>query len=231
MKNIINLFRILFLSIILTSCGNQKTSTQMDKDKQPQTFPSPDEAAKKGKSDLLSVLKTNKDINLNIDAAKLENSQPGKFLAHVQIDFDKLLRTDSVSALSQLTKSELNTLAPFVSENSVTAIVEINKKTDGKGWQVAGLGNKNVTDDVNEISKAANMNPGKMDITVYEVPNLEMFIYEVTDTSGIKYYVNDGNNNLREGVSIQSLYPVLKEKATVFERNFGGLVRKQKVVK
>ncbi len=230
MKNIINLSAVLFLIILVSSCGDKKSTTDMDKDKQPQVFSTPDEAAKKGKSDLLSVLKTNKDINLNIDASKLENSQPGKLIKHVEVDFSKLLKTDSVSSLAQISKSELNTLAPFVSENSVVGIVEINK--GGKGWQVAGLGNKNVTDDINIISKAADMNPGAMDITVYEVPNIEMFIYEVTDTSGVKYYTNDGsNNNLREGVAIQNLYPGLKEKAAVFEKNFGDMVKKQKVVK
>ncbi|MDQ3020804.1 MAG: hypothetical protein M3R36_09575 [Bacteroidota bacterium] len=229
MKNIINLSAILFLSIILSSCGDKKSNSDMDKDKQPQVFNTPDEAAKKGKNDMLSVLKNNKDINLNIEPGKLESSQPGKLVKRVEIDFSKLLKTDSVSSLSELSKSELNTLAPLVAGNEIIGIVEINKVT--KGWQVAGLGNRNITTDINVISKSVNQNPGVMDITVYEVPNLQIFIYEVKDTAGSKYFLNDGSNNLREGVSIQNFYPSLKEQAMVYEKNYGEIIRKQKVVK
>ncbi len=231
MKNIINIFSLLFLSIILFSCGNQKSETAMNNNNanQPQFFTTPDEAAKKGRSDLLSILKTNKDINLNIDAGKLENSQPGKLLKHVEIDFNKLIKTDSVSSLSQLSGSELNTLAPFVTGNEIAGIVEINKTP--KGWEVAGLGNKNVTDDINEIGRTLNQSPANMDITVYEVPNLQILIYSVKNADVENYFMNYDKNNLKEAVSIQNFYPMLKEKSVAFERNFGDLVKKQKLVK
>lgn len=229
MKNIINLFALLFLSIMLSSCGDKKSNTQMNNANQPQEFPTPEEAVKKGKSDMLNVLKNNKEINLNIDPAKLESSQPGKLIKHIEIDFAKLIQTDSVTSLSELSRSEMNTLGPLVTGNEIIGMVEINKVA--KGWQVAGLGNRNITSDINVVSSSVNQNPGVMDITVYEVPNLQVFIYSVRDTSGERYFLNDDNNNLREGVSIQNFYPGLKDQAVVFERNYGELIRKQKLLK
>jgi bacillopeptidase F (M6 metalloprotease family) len=226
MRNSINILTILLLSIVLFSCKKDDTKTSMNN--QPQVFTTPDEAAKKGKSDMLEILR-NKSVNLSVDAGMLESSQPGKLIKHIEMDFDKLIKTDSVKKLSDLSKAELNTIAPLVSGDRVAGIVELSNTP--KGWQVAGLSDKQTMDDLNLIISSSGQKASDMNITIYEVPNLQVMIYGVTRNDTDSYYLNYGENNLRQGISISAFYPKLKEDAVMFNQKYREMIKKQKLLK
>lgn len=228
-KNISSFLILILLLISVNSCSEKNSNTKMDNENTKQVFTTPEEAALKGKNDILLLLKNNKDINLNIDPSKFENSMPGNLIKQNEIDFNKILNTDSVKSLSEITGEEKYTIAPFVSDNIITGVVEINK--DSEGWKVSGLGNRSSAADINEISKTLGIDAGKMNITAYEVPNIQISIYEVSDTSGTLYYMNEKGNINKEEISIQNLYSVLKEKAVIFQREFGELVKGKKLLK
>jgi hypothetical protein len=57
---------------------------------EPTFFPTPEEAANKAKTDLLSILRSRKNMNLGVDAAALAKSQPARLIKQYQITFEKL---------------------------------------------------------------------------------------------------------------------------------------------
>lgn len=229
MNTILNISATFLLMILINACGEKKTDLNLNNENSKQIFTTPEEAAQKGKSDLLILLKNDKDLKLNIDVAKFENSKQGNFIRWNEIDFRKLINTDSVNSLSQINGEEKYTIAPFISENQFSGTVEIVK--DKEGWKVSGLGNSSIISDLNEISRTIGIETGSLDITVYEVPNLQINIYQVNDTAGSLYFLNYENFRLTEGVRINNLYPVLKGKAVAFQKEFGDLVKKQKLLK
>ena len=192
---------------------------------EPKIFNTPEEAAAKAKSDLIEVLETNRDLDLGIDVEKLRNSQPAKMIKDADVDFQKLLTTENVQSLSDISNSPKSMLTPFIAMNRVIGVVEVGPERGG--WKVVGLGNKPVKEDLNTTGIDLS---GNEDVTVYEVPNLQLYIYGVRKNGSETYHLNFGQYTLRDSTSIQDFYPELHESSIKFQREYGGILKKERLV-
>jgi hypothetical protein len=202
MKTILkSLLLLLSVIFILYACKQEKEEGD-GKMNEPKIFNTPEEASAKAKSDLIDVLETNKDLDLGIDIEKLRNSQQARMIQYADVDFQKLLM------------------------NSVVGVVEVGPEQGG--WKVVGLGNKPIKEDLNTAGIELNPNA---DVTVYEVPNLQLYIYGVRKDASETYYLNFGQYTLRDSTSIQDFYPKLHESSIKFQRDYGEILKKEPLVK
>jgi hypothetical protein len=217
---------LLLLSVIffLYSCKQENGEGEGNMN-EPKVFNTPEEAAAKAKSDLIEVLETNKDLDLGIDIEKLRSSQPAKMIKYADVDFQKLLTTQNVQSLSDISDSPKSMLTPFVTMNQVIGIVEVGPEKSG--WKVVGLGDKPVKEDLNTTGIDLS---GNEDVTVYEVPNLKLYIYGVRKNGSETYHLNFGQYTLRDSTSIQDFYPELHESSIKFQREYGGILKKERLV-
>ena len=225
MKTILkSLLLLLSVIFILYSCKQEEREGE-GKMNEPKIFNTPEEAAAKAKSDLIEVLETNRDLDLGIDVEKLRNSQPAKMIKYADVDFQKLLTTENVQSLSDISNSPKSMLTPFIAMNRVIGVVEVGPERGG--WKVVGLGNKPVKEDLNTIGIDLS---GNEDVTVYEVPNLQLYIYGVRKNGLETYHLNFGQYTLRDSTSIQDFYPELHESSIKFQREYGGILKKERLV-
>ncbi len=208
---------------ILASCSNQERGEEMAKNK---SYASPEEAANKGKSDLLEVLGTNLDIDLRIDPAKLKEAKLGKLVSFAEVDFAKLLTTDSLSTISDIVAGEKSLIAPFVASGQVITIIEVGKTSDG--WAVTALANSDIKNALNQIGFVES---GEAKTVLYEVPNLNLFIYGVTEDSKERYFLSFEDFTLKQSVELSAFYPLMREKAIEFDKKFGDRLRREKLLK
>ena len=225
MKSFIVYSCFTFVMLCTVACNDQQR--QMNND-QPQTFNTPEEAIKKAKEDLLAVLRANKEINVGVDVATLEKAQPGPSVRQVVLNFDQLITADSASDFSKLIKEDKSTVVPMIADNNVVTIVEVTK--DDKGWKVTSLAAKDIADDLSVIRRAIG-DTAQQNITIYEVPNLRTRVYGVRRNNAELFYTNYGDRfNIREGVQASQLIQVLKADAIEFQRKYGDLLKKEKLV-
>ncbi len=218
---------ILLLGAIFLFACNKKNQQMGDDNTPPPSFGTPEEAVNKAKQDLLELLRTNKSINLGLDAAAVEKSQPGKPSRSFQVDFNRLLGQDTASTLGQFAQSGGNTIVPLVADGKALTIIEVNQ--DDKGWRVAGIGNEELRQGLSTVREVTG---GEAEVAVYEVPNLNATVYGTSTPNGEVYYTDYGGKfNLREGVRLESLLSVLREDARAFYGKYGDLLKKQQLVK
>lgn len=213
---------ILSLIFVLYSCAQQ------DKRKgegEMKTFASPEEAAAKAKNDLIELLDTQKDLNLQVDVGRLKDAELAGLIQYVEVDFTKLLNTDSVRSLSEIA-TEKSMIAPFVLENSVVGTAEVGKVDDG--WKVIGLNNPAVTNDLNTAGIMSNRDAV---VTLYEIPNIQLFIYGLREGASEKYFLNFEDFNMRDSTAVTVFYPVVRGSARRFQEEFGERLKKEKLVK
>lgn len=224
MKTILkSAFLLLSIVFILCACKNKEGEGKMN---EPKIFETTEKAIAKAKSDLIQVLETNKDLNLGIDVDKLRKAEPARPVQFTDVDFEKLLLTETVQSLSDVSSPPKSMLAPFVLMNDVVSVVEV--QAERGGWKIVGLGNKPITNDINTAKIPLN---GDGAVTVYEVPNLQIFIYGVKKNSSETYYLNFDEHTLKEGVDIQAFYPALRRRAIQFQKEFGDILKKGKLLK
>ena len=221
-KSVILLLSVIF---IFYSCTNKEGEGEGEMNEQ-KTFSTPEDAAAKAKNDLIQVLETNKEIDLGIDVTRLRESELAGLVRYVEVDFRKILTTDSVRSLSEIVAYKKSMIAPFVLKNNVVGIAEIGEVD--KGWKIIGLGNKALTEDLNITRVALDKSTV---VTVYEVPNLQLTIYGVRKDVAETYFLNFGKYTLRDSVAISDFYPTIHENALRFQKEFGDKLKKEKLVK
>lgn len=214
---------VVAVAFFISSCSRQQGEGEMNGDK---TFSTPEEAVAKAKSDLIGALESNKEIDLGIDLARLREAQQGRLIRYAQVDFGRILTSDSVASLADIVAADKSMIAPFVSDNEVVGIVEVGQATGG--WKVAGLGNKAIMDDLNQ---AGLMRQGNATVTLYEIPNLQLMVYGVRGDGGESYRLNFGRFTLRDSVGVSAFYPVMREQALRFNERFGEELKKGNLVK
>ncbi|MDX2135860.1 MAG: hypothetical protein SFV52_13810 [Saprospiraceae bacterium] len=226
MKNILAIFA---LGLVCWAACTNKTQSMGDQNTPPPSFGTPEEAVQQAKKDLLEVLRTSPGIDLGVDAATAEQSEPGKPIPHFDVDFNRLMDADSAATLDQLRGPAGTTLAPLVVGDKIAVMVEVVK--GDKGWQVAGIGNKEISEGLNAVAEATGA--GRGNIQVMNVPNLNATIYAVTTPDGAVSYHTDyaGKFDLRKGVDGRTLTAVLREDARAFFKEYGDLLKKQELVK
>jgi hypothetical protein len=214
---------LLSIALVLSACTGKKEEESTTKTP---TFATPAEAAQKAKADFIAALEAHKELNLGVDAARLREAQSAKLIKHVQVDFGKLLATDSVRSLADVAAAEKGVIAPFVAGNRVVAVAEIGKVSEG--WRVSGLANRAITDDLN-ASGIVQRREGTA--TAYEIPNLNVMIYGVRQDTSETYFLNFDKFTLRDSTSASAFYPQLREHARRFNKEFGDRLKKEKLVK
>ena len=218
MKRILIYF-VLTMAVIC-SMGCQKEAGQRT------YFSAPQEAANKAKNDLLTLLRSRKDIALGLEQQTIEKSQPAAPVKQYQITFEDLAAADSFTALQ---RNELATVVPLVADGTVTTVVGLAK--DEAGWKIASLADKSLSSEVDVVRKAA----GQAAIVIYNLPHSGERVYAamqpVTRGAGTLLYTNYTGFNLREPAPAERLLPVLKQDAAEFQRKYGEELKRQRVVR
>lgn len=223
MKMMTKTMALVLVAIFLFSfSSNQEGDTNLNQDK---AFATPEEAAAKGKSDLVQALEMRKDLKLGIDLARLREAQQARLVRYGVVDFGKIIASKSVTSLGELVSSYKSMIAPFAQANEVVAVVEVAKSAGG--WEVTALGNKPIRDDLNQ---AGILRQGQGTLTLYEVPNLQVRIYSVKGDRGERYFLNFEKFTLKDSVALSVFFPALRERAIRFEKEFGDQLKKERLV-
>ena len=216
-------FLLLSFIFVFYSCTNQEGEGEMNEQK---IYKTPGEAIAKAKSDLIQVLETNKDLDLGIDVEKLRNAEPVEPARYAEVDFDKLLRSENILSLSDISSPPKSMVAPFILENTVVGVAEVGEVPDG--WKIVGLGNKPITDDLNTTRIMLDKEAA---VTIYEVSNLQLFIYGVKKEASETYYLNFSEFTLKDSTGLKAFYPILRESSIRFNKEYGDKLKKEKLVK
>ena len=201
-----------------------------DNDKPP-SFPTAEEAARSAKSDLLTVLRTQKHINLGLDETAVEKSAPGKPIKHYQISFDELATADAT--IFGKARNEIATVVPLVADNKVVTIVGVGKGESG--WSVASIVDKGISDDLN-LLWGINQNAAQGSVNIYDLPHSSVRIYAVStagasgEAGAVTFYTNYPGLNMQEGVGAERILPVLQHDAAEFQRKHADEIAKQTLV-
>lgn len=215
-----------FLAVgMIFQAACQKTDEQMGNGNgKPTFFATPEEAATKAKSDLLAVLRSARNVSLGLNQSALESSQPARPIQHYQVTFEQLLSGQG-AAFSALRGNEMGMVVPFVADNKVVTVAEIGKHE--KGWSVASLVDKNVTDELNALRRAAP-EAAQGEITIYDLPHSGLKVYEVP---GGMLHTSYPGFALEQGVPADRLLEVLKRDAAEFQRQHGEALKARKLVR
>lgn len=225
MKTIIHI-KVFTLLILVTTFGCNDQQNGMSQST-PKYYPTAKEAIQQAKSDLLAVLKLNKDLAIGVDEKTLQSAEAGDAVRQINLDFNKLINADSTGDFEKMAAGEMSTVYPMVAGNRVITIVEIGKNE--KGWSVTGLGGKSTAQDLDIVRTAVGS--GAV-ISIYDVPNLQTKVYGVKKDGVELFYTNYGDRfSLQQGVTAAQLIPVLKAAALEFNRRYGDELKKQKLVK
>jgi hypothetical protein len=212
---------LIFCAVALALSGISQTTNNMNSQ-----FKTPEEAANKGKADLLEVLKSGRDLNLGVSAEELANAIAGKAIAKKQLNFEKLLNLENTKSLREVEGESLNTVVPMMLSGKVATIIEVRQTKEG--WVVAGLGDMSLSRDLSTVLKVS----GNEELIIYEVPNLQSTIYTAAKDDEEMYFTTiTGNESLRAQVSRAQLFPVLQAAAKDFEAEWGERVKKERLVK
>ena len=221
---VINL-AILLLVIVTIGCTSQQTGPMNDQ--QPTNYKTAAEAFNKARADLLGILRTNPSFVTGVDTGSLSRAIAGDAVRQFEIDFNKLLRADSSSTFSNLQLGEVNTIYPLVADRKIVTVALIKKLENG--WQVTGLSDKSLTDDLNAVRTAVGETAS---ISVYHLPNLQTNVYAVKNGDRELYFLNYGDRfTLREGVPASALLPFLRTEASDFQKRYGNELKRQKLVR
>ena len=219
MKRILIYFGLTMAMFCSVSCKKEA--------EQPTYFSAPKEAANKAKNDLLTVLRSRKELALGLEQQTIEKSQPGAPIRQYQITFEDLASADSFIALR---RNELATVVPLVADGTVATVVAVAK--GGAGWKIASLADKSLSSELDVVRKAAGP---QVEIAIYDLPHSGEKVYAAmqpaTGGGGTVLYTNYTGFNLREAVPAERLLPVLKQDAVEFQRKYGEELKRQRVVR
>jgi hypothetical protein len=205
---------------VLCDMGCQKEAGQ-------RIFSAPLEAANKAKNDLLTLLRSRKDIALGLEQQTIEKSQPAAPVKQYQITFEDLAAADSFIALR---RNQMATVVPLVADGTIATVVGVAQ--DEAGWKIAFLADKGLSSELDVVRKAVGPHA---EIDIYNLPHSGERVYAamqpVTRGAGTLLYTNYTGFNLREPAPAERLLPVLKQDAAEFQRKYGEELKRQRVVR
>lgn len=210
----------------IMSCSNH-TNGPTDSNNLPQYFKTQSEAIQKGKNDLLSIMRSSQ-FQFTVDPDLLQKSQPKITVKHVEIDFDQLLKQEQVNNLDQLRNEPKSNINALMIDNNVITVIQTAQSD--KGWSVTGLADAALASDLDEVL-STQQNEQISEIILFEISNLQAFIYQVKTANGEAYFSKYNGANLKERTAIEQLYPVLHSDALLFERKYGEEIRSKKLLK
>lgn len=212
---------LLFIAITFTASVNAM-------DSKTSTFKTSQEAAEKGKNDLLSLLKMKHGFNLSVKASEIEESRLGKPITAYDIDFQKLLSAQQKTPIIELSTSASKNMTPLQNSNGVIGVIDTRKKENG--WQVSGLTNDTIKNDLNLIAKTGWLKDQPR-IEYFEIPNLYSRVYAIKTERRTGYFSNHEGFSMRKPVSIEDLLPKLQQDARQFEKIYGQTLKEKHLVR
>lgn len=227
MKYIQSIIAILMLTVMV-ACNdtNGKGQDGNATNEPPKKYTSAAEAANAAKQDMLAAIENK--VAFGIDAEKLRAANPGAPLMRYNLQWNALLKADSSANFGTMAESNPATIVPLINNNEIITVIGI--KEDNGSYGIGSLGDKQISTELNTVAMAT----GKMteNIKIYELPNLNATIYEVTlDSAKNMYFTSYNNNSIRQGMEAARLLPMLRADAEVFEKTFGEQLKKGKLVR
>ena len=224
----ISIVLLISLSILFQSCKNT-TTVNNTTDNQPSSFKSPEEAALKAKEDLLNILRTNKDVNIGLEASSLERSVTDKPLNYYTLDFSKVLQADNGTAFKDLVASQKSVVVPLTGEKEILTVIELGYVNNE--YTIGTLGNKQLTSELNALNNLVS-DTSVSTLAIYEIPNLNKIIYGVSVNGTETFYTNyGGSSSIERGVSSDVLLPLIIQDARKFQEQYGEQLKGEKLVK
>jgi hypothetical protein len=190
-------------------------------------FKSAEEAANKGKQDLLEVLKSGRDLNLGVTADQLENAKPGTLVVRKMLDFDKLLNLSDLKSLDEavIPMASQASIVPLMLDGKAVTVIEV-MEVEG-GWKLVGLGGSVLAKELTMVMQASK----QKDVIIYEVPNLRTLVYETKENGREVYYTNYQGKSLRQPIPRAQLFELLQADAKSFQAEFGDKVKEKRLVR
>ena len=225
-KTIILALMTMLFNIFLSSCADKSTSDKNGASKSPiKYFPTFEVCQESAKSDLMEALKTMKGNSFGTNLEAVEQSKAVKLVTNKTVDFNTFLGLTNPSTMDSIAQADGNAFVPFYGNNKVAAVATINQ--DKKGWSVSQLFNKKMSDDLSAVyAVEGNLSA---EVVYFEIPNINASVYEVNKQGEKLYYTDFKGFDLKKGVPLSDLLPALKAEAVIFQREYGELVKKQKL--
>ncbi len=220
MKPIHFIFIICIIAMVNTANGQMNSS--------PQYFPDSETAVKKASSDLFEVINTMEDFNFGINPKELQKASVGTMIQNFELNFKTLLKADIETSISRMADKPKNQLFPLIFDKRVITVVELRKEE--KGWLIAGFSSQGIADELNTIIESIR-SFDKTAIRKYEVQNLNTNIYVVkTDNKSLIFSNYKNVFSFKEPVESAKIVSVLQEDARKFQKEFGKILEKEKLV-
>jgi len=178
------------------------------------------EAANKGKTELLRILSERSDFKLGVSASDIDGSETGNPIEEFSTDFKKLLNNQAQDLLSISTRTE-KFIVPLLKNGKVMTTITV--ASTPKSTKTVELVNRQYTSEINQMPRATYIK----DLKLIQVPNLNAALYVTGNTVFTSYK----GRNIQEPVSLSELTAELQSDARIFESKYGEKLRKGKLVR
>ena len=230
MKHIIKLTASIGLaSLFFLFACDSKNENNMDNDQvQSPKFATSAEAVAKGKSDLIEILRSNKNNGLNLKLEQVEKSSTQESITTIDVNFQQFLKSDSLTSFREIIQSEKGRINALYNDNEL--LTTIHTRVDSGAWSVASISDKMIEAEISEL-RNSNQIIGNSDIVLYEIPNIDAHVYSIQSGGSELFYTNYKGNSLSKPIALNELVSMLREDAMAFQREFGERLAKEKLVK
>lgn len=178
------------------------------------------EAANKGKGELIKILSQGNDFNFGVNSRELESAQVGMPIEEFSADFNKLASSTTQNLNNVVTRTE-RYIVPLNNDGKVVTTVTV--AATPKGTKAVELVNRQYTSELNEMPRATSIKG----LRIITVPNIDATIYVADDRA----FTNYEGRNIKEPVSLTELTAQLQTDARAFEAKYGEALRKGKLVR
>ena len=191
-------------------------------------FKTQKEAIQNAQQDLVKILESDIKIDIDVRAEQIKEAKPMEAVSFLQVDFDALIDTDSAFSFNQLSSEIVYYIAPLSAKSKVVTVVKVNQQDNS--WKVSGMGDKMITDDLNNLPPETFDN-GFKHLKIFEVPNIQAIVYVVDLRAEEVAYTDYGNFSIKEKEDPAILIEVLKNDAVFFHAKWGEQLKKGKLLK
>lgn len=210
---------LVFITLFVVSCDNEEFHTiNINMAHQ---FASSLDAAQQGKEDLIILTQQEQVFNLKLDSAQIASSHFENVVELIDIDIEEFIKHDSLLNLHDdiiLPKKRITPL--FLGDKLLTSI---STRVENGVWTVSGIRNINIEHDIMELRKVIPR-LHESTIKLYEISQLNAFIYCVSLEGNEMYYTNYKGNTITQPINLLAFSIMLKgELSTMLSSNIKEL--------
>ncbi|MGB5942033.1 MAG: hypothetical protein WBG71_04070 [Leeuwenhoekiella sp.] len=172
------------------------------------------ETIDKAKKNLLEVLERSEgQFNFGLEMSQVRSANPAQPIQFTDMEFENLLKYDQ-GKIDKLLKPTYKLVVPMINSGRVITTISVAEKE--QRYEVIELISQKYTKDLNDLPIAKD-DGGFRDLTIINVPNLNVLIYKL----GEKIFTEYGGRSLKEGVDTQQVMLELKKDAEAFVKQYG----------